>query len=77
MFRFDQLIRPSMTVREVKHRYPQTARVFEELGFRSVCDDCAIETVAQRQGLSTLDVVDALNRAMLGQTDLCDGEATN
>jgi hypothetical protein len=64
MFRFDRLIRVSMTVREVKADYPQTIPVFEELGFRDTCDDCALEVVARRQGLSALDVVEALNRAM-------------
>jgi len=65
--RFDQLIRPSWTVREVKTRYPETAAVFEELGFRDACDDCAIEIVARRQGLSPLEVVDALNSALIAE----------
>jgi hypothetical protein len=53
-----------MAIRDVKHRYPETARIFEEFGFRSICDDCSIETVARRQGLSALDVIDALNRSI-------------
>ncbi len=69
MFRFDRLIRPSMTVRDIKTQYPQTVRVFEELGFREVCDDCAIEVVARRQGLSTPDVIDALNCSLFQGED--------
>jgi len=65
MFRFDQLIRASMTVREVRRRFPQTTAVFERLGFREGCDDCAIEVVARRGELSPADVVDELNRAVL------------
>ncbi len=66
MFRFDQLIRRDMLVRDVKQRYPQTAAVFEEMGFRSSCDDCDIETVARKNGLNSLDVLDRLNRAAFG-----------
>jgi hypothetical protein len=61
MLRFDKLIRSTMTVRDVKDRYPHTTMVFENFGFRPVCDDCSIEIVAQRQGLPTSQVVDALN----------------
>ena len=61
MLRFDKLIRPSMTVRDVKQQYPGSSAIFEQFGFRSICDDCSIEVVAKRQGLSTLEIVDALN----------------
>jgi hypothetical protein len=61
MLRFDKLIRSSMTVREVKERYPHTSVVFENFGFRYICDDCSIDLVAQRQGLRPSQVVDALN----------------
>ena len=64
MFRFDQLIRSSSTVRDVKMRFPQTAPVFEDLGFRPVCDDCSIEIVARRQGLAPGELLNALNRAV-------------
>jgi hypothetical protein len=66
MFRFDQLIRRDMIVRDVKQRFPETQEVFEEFGFRPICDDCDIETIARKNGLSSLDVVDALNRAAFG-----------
>jgi hypothetical protein len=66
MFRFDQLIRRDMIVRDVKQRFPQTIAVFEEFGFRSICDDCDIETVVRKNGLSSAEVVDALNRAAFG-----------
>ena len=49
MLRFDKLIRASMIVRDVKQQYPQTVAVFEQFGFRSICNDCTIEVVAQRQ----------------------------
>ena len=63
MFRFDELIRRDMIIRDVKQRHPQTAPVFEEFRFRSSCDDCDIETVARKNGLNVLDVVEALNQA--------------
>ena len=65
MLRFDKFIRPSMTVRDVKQQYPHTDVIFEEFGFRSICDDCSIEVVAQRQGLRTFEVIDALNWAIV------------
>jgi hypothetical protein len=61
--RFDQLIRSGMTVREVRTRFPQTAPGFENFGFRESCDDCSIEVVARKYGLSARKVVDALNEA--------------
>ena len=66
MFRFDQLIRRDMIVRDVKQRHPQTGAVFDALHFRSSCDDCDIETVARKNGLNIHDVLDALNRAAFG-----------
>jgi hypothetical protein len=66
MFRFDQLIRSGMTVRDVKQRYPSTVPLFEQFGFRSVCDDCDIATAARRIGLDTSDVLQALNDATFG-----------
>ncbi len=66
MFRFDQLIRGDMIIRDVKQQHPQTVAVFESLHFRGACDDCDIETVARRNGQNTLDVVDALNAAAFG-----------
>jgi len=66
MFRFDQMIRRDMIVRDVKQSHPETVPVFEEFGIRASCDDCDIETVARKNGLSSLDVVEALNRAAFG-----------
>jgi hypothetical protein len=63
MFRFDQLIRHDMIIRDVKQRHPETIPVFEELRYRPSCDDCDIETVARKNGLNSLDVVEALNQA--------------
>jgi hypothetical protein len=66
MFRFDQLIRRDTIIRDVKQRHPETIPVFEELRFRSPCDDFDIETVARKNGLNVLDVVEALNQAAFG-----------
>jgi hypothetical protein len=66
MFRFDQLIRRDMIVRDVKQRHPETIAVFDSFGFRSACDDCDIETLARKHGLSSADIVEALNRAIYG-----------
>ena len=55
-----------MIVRDVKQSHPETIPVFEELGFRPSCDDCDIQTVARKNGVSSLDVVAALNRAVFG-----------
>jgi hypothetical protein len=70
MFRFDQLIRRDTIIRDVKQKHPETVEIFEQLHFRSVCDDCDIETVARKNGLAIQDVLDALNAAAFGpQTD--------
>jgi hypothetical protein len=66
MFRFDQLIRRDMIIRDVKQRHPETIPVFEELRYRPSCDDCDIETVARKNGLNSLDAVEALNQAAFG-----------
>ncbi len=66
MFRFDQLIRRDMIIRDVKQSHPETIPVFEELGFRSTCDECDIETVARKYGIPSQDVVAALNQALFG-----------
>jgi hypothetical protein len=66
MFRFDQLIRHNMIIRDVKQAHPETVPVFEELGFRSSCDDCDIETVARKNGIPSQDALAALNQAAFG-----------
>ena len=66
MFRFDQLIRRDTIIRDVKQQHPGTLPVFEAMHFRSSCDDCSIETVARKNGLNVLDVVEALNQAAFG-----------
>ena len=77
MFRFDQLIRRDMIVRDVKHRHPETVPVFEALHFRYTCDDCDIETVARKNGLNVRDVVDALNEAAFGPRQDTEKHASN
>jgi hypothetical protein len=66
MFRFDHLIRPDMIIRDVKQRHPETQVIFEQFRFRPTCDDCDIETVARKNGINSLDVVEALNQAAFG-----------
>ena len=66
MFRFDQLIRRDMIIRDVKQRHPETIPVFEAFHCRPSCDDCDIETVARKNGLNSLDVIEALNQAVFG-----------
>ena len=66
MFRFDQLIRRDMIIRDVKQRHPETVPVFDRHHFRSTCDDCDIEQVARKNGLDVRDVVEALNAAAFG-----------
>ncbi len=66
MFRFDELIRRDMVIRDVKQRHPETVGVFEQFRFHATCDDCDIETVARKNGLNSRDVVDALNAAAFG-----------
>jgi hypothetical protein len=68
MFRFDRLIRRDGIIRDVKQQHPDTVPVFDALHFRSSCDDCDIETVARKNGLNVLDVVEALNQAAFGPT---------
>ena len=66
MFRFDDLIRRDMIVRDVKHRHPETVSLFEQFRFHPVCDDCDIATAARRCGLNLADVLEALNQAIFG-----------
>ena len=66
MFRFDQLIRRDMIIRDVKQRHPETVPIFDGFRYRSSCDDCDIETVARKNGLKVQDVVEALNQAAFG-----------
>ena len=77
MFRFDQLIRRDMIIRDVKQRHPETMPVFEELHYRAACDDCDIETVARKNGLNVRDVIDALNQAAFGHLTDTEKNASN
>jgi hypothetical protein len=77
MFRFDQLIRRDMIVRDVKQNHPETIAVFEEFRYRPSCDDCDIETVARKNGLDVRDVVEALNRAAFGPGKDLEEHASN
>lgn len=72
MFRFDQLIRRDMIIRDVKQRHAETIPVFEQLHYRAACDDCDIETVARKNGLKVQDVLEALNQAVFGPKETDD-----
>ena len=56
-----------MIIRDVKQRHPETIPLFDNLHYRPACDDCDIETVARKNGLKVLDVVEALNQAAFGR----------
>ncbi len=77
MFRFDQLIRRDMIVRDVKQRHPETVPVFEQFRFHPVCDDCDIGTVARKNGLDAQDVLTALNDAAFGPEAKAGDHATH
>ena len=77
MFRFDQLISRDMIIRDVKQRHPATVEIFEELHFRTPCDDCDIETVSRKNGLNVRDVIDALNQAAFGTGEDTQNHASN
>ena len=77
MFRFDQLIRRDMIIRDVKQQHPETVEIFEAMRFRTPCDDCDIETVARKNGLNVRDVVDALNAAAFGPGQDTEKHASN
>ena len=77
MFRFDQLIRRDTIIRDVKQSHPETLPVFEQLHFRSTCDDCDIETVARKNGQRVQDVIDALNEAAFGPKADTESNASN
>ena len=77
MFRFDRLIRRDMIIRDVKQRHPETVPIFEALHFRTPCDDCDIETVARKNGLNTLDVIEALNQAAFSTNTESEDHASN
>ncbi len=64
MLRFDQLVHSRMSIREIRAQHPETISVFDELGFRSCCDDCSIEVAARRQEIAPAAVIDRLNQAV-------------
>ena len=68
MFRFDQLIRRDMIVRDVKQRHPETVPVFERFAFHPVCDDCEVLVGARRSGVEITELLEALNQAAFGKT---------
>ena len=60
---FTELIHPNETVREVIQRFPDTLPIFEEVGIRVCCYDCAIRTAALRGGIDLSSLMTALDQA--------------
>ena len=63
-----ELLCGSMTVREIRQRYAQTAPLLESFGLPEACGDCPIEVVARKQGLRPEEALDALNVLVFGRT---------
>jgi hypothetical protein len=63
MFRFDRPIRRDTIAGGLKRPRPATRPVFDNLHFRDIDGECAIETAARANGLHSPGVADALNRA--------------
>jgi len=66
MFRFDQLTRRDMIIRDVKRSYPQPIPISGRLRFHPACDHCDIETAARQNGLNSPTAAQALNPAAFG-----------
>ncbi len=63
-FRFTDLIRRDMIVRDIRNRYPETQEVFERYSVRTPCWDCSVVEVAHRSDVSVDELVAALNQAI-------------
>lgn len=63
-FRFTDLVRPDMLVRDLRNRYPQTREVFERFGVRAPCWDCSLAEVARRSGVPVQELLRALEEAL-------------
>ena len=59
------MVRPGMTMRDVLLRFPQSAPIFEEYGFRDSCRDCSLDVIAKKHGLRVDDIVDKVNALVL------------
>jgi hypothetical protein len=64
MFQFTDLVRGGETVREIKHKFPEAAPVFERFGLRPSCDDCSIEMAARKVGAPVEDLLVEVNTAI-------------
>lgn len=63
-FRFTDLIRRDMIVRDIRNRYPETEEVFERFRVRPSCWDCSVVEVTHRSGASVDELLGALNDAI-------------
>ncbi len=66
-FRFTDLIRRDMIVRDIRNRYPETEGVFERFRVRPSCWDCSVTVVAQRSEVSVDELLGALNATIASQ----------
>jgi hypothetical protein len=66
MFRFDQLARRDMIIRDVQRNYPQTIPVFDPFRFRPARGGCDIDTMARQNGPNSPDVAETLEQAAFG-----------
>ena len=63
-FRFTDLIRRDMLVRDIRNRYPHTHEVFERFGVRTPCWDCSVAEVAHRSGIRVEELLAALDEVV-------------
>ena len=63
-FRFTDLIRRDMIVRDIRNCYPETEAVFERFRVRASCWDCSVDQVAHRSSASVDELLGALNDAI-------------
>jgi len=61
MFQFTDLVRGGEAVREIKQKYPEAVKVFEQFGLRPSCDDCSIEMAARKVGACLEDLLVQVN----------------
>ena len=67
MFRFDQLIRRDMIIRDVKQRHHGNSSPYlTDLRYRSSCDDCDIENCRAQERAQFAGRREALNQAAFG-----------
>jgi hypothetical protein len=77
MFRFDRPIRRDTIAGGLTRPGPATRPVFDNLHFRDIGGECAIETAARQSGLHIPNAVDAPERATSGKRAEGDEDASH